>query len=619
MSGLLRAVGCLRCLRGALGLLLLGWALAGTAQVLTLEQARLGTRVQGEAVTTGRDATLPFFWDGVFQGRRGTATVDLHFRYAAAPDRLYALHFLRLGNAYEIWLNGILLQRAGGLDDFDGSDFSKVPRYVPVAAQLLRADNHLRVVIRADAGRRSGVSRVVFGPEEEVRPRYESDARWRQDGSLVVASLSVMVGLLGLFLWFTRREIEGIGGDRLDRVYLFVALSELCWALRVGDALIDRPPLPWPAWSVVMTLAISGWLYFLYGLCVTLAGWYEARWSRNLRRVILVVVLVGPLASLWAVMGQAREVLTVWYGVMVVLYLTFAVIYVWHALRSRELVQRMLALAVVVNVLVGARDWLVFRFSDSLGANTYTRYSSLLFGLTMAYAVIVRYRQVAVQVQDLMDNLAERIARRERELAASYAEVERLARQEERTRERARILSDMHDGVGSHLSVAIRMVESGQAASPEVLKTLRESLDQLKLSIDAVNLPAGDLTALLASLHYRLEPRLKASGIVLAWEVDLLPPLAGLEGPALRQLQFMVFEAISNVLQHAQASALRIALQAAPGGGARLQVIDNGRGFDPERVRRKGLASLRERAAAIGARLAVSSTPGRTVVEITLG
>jgi signal transduction histidine kinase len=133
-----------------------------------------------------------------------------------------------------------------------------------------------------------------------------------------------------------------------------------------------------------------------------------------------------------------------------------------------------------------------------------------------------------------------------------------------------------------------------------------------------MNLPPGDVTTLLANLRYRLEPRFKASDVELAWDVDLLPPLAGLDSKAMRQLQFMVFEALSNVLQHAQASQLRIELRACPEGGARLRVVDNGRGFDPERVQRKGLASLRERAAAIGVGLDVSSEPGHTVVEIRL-
>ena len=94
-----------------------------------------------------------------------------------------------------------------------------------------------------------------------------------------------------------------------------------------------------------------------------------------------------------------------------------------------------------------------------------------------------------------------------------------------------------------------------------MLQTLRDSLDQLKLSIDAINLPPGDITALLANLRYRLEPRLRACGIELEWAVEQLAPLARLDAGAMRQLQFMLFEAISNVMQHARASRLRIEAQ----------------------------------------------------------
>jgi hypothetical protein len=134
-----------------------------------------------------------------------------------------------------------------------------------------------------------------------------------------------------------------------------------------------------------------------------------------------------------------------------------------------------------------------------------------------------------------------------------------------------------------------------------------------------MNLIPGDITAMLASLRYRLEPRFKASDIELQWDVELIEPVPGLDDKAMRHLQFMVFEALSNVLQHARASALRIELRGTPGGGAQLRVIDNGCGFDPQQVQPKGLGSLRERAATMGARLEVSSVPGRTVVEIVLG
>jgi signal transduction histidine kinase len=226
--------------------------------------------------------------------------------------------------------------------------------------------------------------------------------------------------------------------------------------------------------------------------------------------------------------------------------------------------------------------------------------------------------QDAVRFQDLMGNLLTRVQENESAVQQNYERMVELMREQERASERARILRDMHDGVGSHIILAIRQLESGRASPGEVLQTLRDSLDQLKLSIDALNLPAGDITALLANLRYRLEPRFKASDIELQWDVDLIVPLARLDHAAMRHLQFMVFEAISNVLQHAHATRLCIQLRATPQGGAQLRMMDDGHGFDVEHVQRRGLRSLRERAAAIGASLRIDSQPGKTVVEIEL-
>ena len=113
--------------------------------------------------------------------------------------------------------------------------------------------------------------------------------------------------------------------------------------------------------------------------------------------------------------------------------------------------------------------------------------------------------------------------------------------------------------------------------------------------------------------------RSRAIGIALQWDVDLLPVLERLDASAMRQLQFMLLEALSNVLQHAQASILRIEAHAAGDAASiAVRIVDNGRGFDVQRPQRRGLASLRERALAIGAQLHITSQTGETVIEIRL-
>jgi signal transduction histidine kinase len=214
--------------------------------------------------------------------------------------------------------------------------------------------------------------------------------------------------------------------------------------------------------------------------------------------------------------------------------------------------------------------------------------------------------------------------------------LEHLARSQERMAERGRILRNMHDGVGAHISSAMRQLQVRDEAydahaRSEVLQTLRDGLDQLKLSIDSIHLAPGDVTALLANMRYRLGPRFVGMGIELQWDVDLLPICGKLDASAMSELQFMLFEALSNVLQHARARVLRVEGHArassacAPphADGATLdqvyvRLVDDGCGFDPESKQRNGLATMRERAQSIGAQLRISSQPGNTVVEIEL-
>ena len=70
-------------------------------------------------------------------------------------------------------------------------------------------------------------------------------------------------------------------------------------------------------------------------------------------------------------------------------------------------------------------------------------------------------------------------------------------------------------------------------------------------------------------------------------------------------------EAMNNIARHADAAQVEVHYYAAP-GWARLLIRDDGCGFDVDSVERNhfGLQNMRERAAAIGARLEITSQPG---------
>jgi signal transduction histidine kinase len=77
-------------------------------------------------------------------------------------------------------------------------------------------------------------------------------------------------------------------------------------------------------------------------------------------------------------------------------------------------------------------------------------------------------------------------------------------------------------------------------------------------------------------------------------------------------------EAITNVVQHAQASRAKMSLRITP-AAVTFTLTDNGRGFDPASVPygRFGLTGLNERAKLLGGKLHIHSTPGKgTEVEV---
>lgn len=599
----------------AAALLAAAAARPAAADVVRLTEARVESVTR--AGTVRETVALPYHWDRKHGGLPGSATFEIRFPFAHVPLGSTAIYISRIGNVYALELNGALLQEKGELDDPGGADYAKAPRMIDIPGGLLAQDNLLRVRIRADTGRRGGLGPVVLGPAEELEPLYREDLVAQNGVALAIMVLSLLVATTALALWLTQKDPRSDGGR--DRLYLFVCVAELSWALRLANLLIEQPPLSWRPWSALMLVAYAAWAAGMMSFCCELAGWTRQRSGRVAVAGAWLLPVLAPLAAeaSWRLASTAP--VTGFYAASALVLGGFAVFLCRAALRpGASLELRLMALAILVNVLVGVRDMLLYRFDGAYGQTTiWLRYSSALFGLALGYVVILRFRATNAALRALLGSLAAQVRAKEEALGRSYAQLEQLARQQERTAERTRILRDMHDGVGAHLSAAIRQLQSGRGEHGEVLATLRDALEQLKLSIDAMNLPPGDINALLAGLRYRLEPRFAASDLKLEWEVDELDPIPRLDPAAMRQLQFMVFEALSNVLQHARARVLRIEARR-EGEAARVRIVDDGCGFDVQARARKGLQAMRDRAAAIGAQLRFESAPGRTVVEIAL-
>lgn len=599
------ALACL--LACALGLP--AWAQAANAQqVLTLEHAQLVAHVDTQPLPP-QTISLPLHWDITHKGKSGSAELSLRFDApagAANARELHAVAITRLGNAYEIELNGVLLGSAGTLRGERDRWSAKHPVFLSFPSQLLAPQNELRVRIRADAGYRAGLSVVRVGPAALLAPQAQAEVLGRIALPLATAVLSLLVACFCALLWWQQR----------DALYAWAGIGEALWALSVADTVIETAPLPWPYWGMSLLLLRALWAWSLYCIAQEVCG---AR-PRLERRAMLAVQALMPLCILAMAAWQSTQPLLVWYLLNFVAWVWVITRLAAQAWRTRAQPgghERWIIVGALLAVMAASlRDVYAGRWSAELyDESAWAKYVATLVGAAMMWLVSRRFMSVRAEVVQLNASLISQVARKEVELRQSFAKLSELERARAVLAERERILRDLHDGVGANLATAVRQLESGRAQAHDVVQTLRESMEHLKLSIDAMNLPAGDVNALLASLRYRLQARMGSAGLAMDWQVDALPHWPGGNDESTRHLQFLLLEVISNVLQHAQAS--RLQLHASVSGPCIvIALTDNGRGI--ELGAHAVLRSLHQRADAIGAVLVVAPAAPGTRVSISL-
>jgi two-component system, NarL family, sensor histidine kinase UhpB len=194
--------------------------------------------------------------------------------------------------------------------------------------------------------------------------------------------------------------------------------------------------------------------------------------------------------------------------------------------------------------------------------------------------------------------------------------------------ERARIAQDLHDEVNQALTAILLRL---QAAALDVPPGLRSELKEIQTL-------ATQAMEELLTLARQLRPTaLDDHGLLpaLASQVTDFGERTGIRStfhrhgdtPELSDEEQLVLyrvtqESLSNVVQHAGASSVRVELSSV--GRTVLRVRDDGCGFpvpaNGSPRRSLGVSGMRERALLVGGRLNVFSAPGEgTTIELTMG
>jgi signal transduction histidine kinase len=250
--------------------------------------------------------------------------------------------------------------------------------------------------------------------------------------------------------------------------------------------------------------------------------------------------------------------------------------------------------------------------------------AALLYGIVKRGSDTIRRQERALtdQVTELTVLLDQNAELSDRVLSAA----ERSTTLNERTMRR--VSSDLHDGPGQMLSLALLRLDGLQKRSEQgdppsadeiadVERILQEAMTDMRSVAAGLRVPElapMDVHAVASRAVQDHERRSGAPVALRTLDVPADVPLP-LKIALFRALQ----EALSNATRHGRGQALSVDLAGRPGArpgglpGLELIVRDDGAGFDPASLEHSeglGLAGIREQAEILGGSFAIRSAPG---------
>ena len=535
----------------------------------------------------------------------------LHFHLDAVPQRPLAMYFVAFNRTGRLFVNGQVLRDIGPMVEplplnWNRSQFAVIP-----SAMLRAGDNEIEIQQRAYGWDLGWLAPIRLGTEEELRPVWQRRVFWQNDLVRLLGACTGAIGVFMLGVWLGRRN---------DTMYFWFGCASLLWTAFSLDYFALIPPLPPWLWERFIESApvLRGVLMYMFVL----------RYCGMRQPLIETAAWLYFLVGATAIFGEfmPTETIDLWYLGTLAASGYFFFLQTRVGLMRSLLEGVMLAIAGMVQMVLSGYDlWLY-------AGNTWTdrvylaHFSAPLYLFVVGTILIRRFTESHNAYEKLAGVLEQRVSEKASALERNYEQLVEARRNEALALERTRIMSEMHDGIGSQLTMALSLVRSmdreGNPAHTgedgRVATVLRESIEDLQLIIDSLEPVENDLLTVLGTLRYRLQDRLGKGGIELQWNVVDLPPLPMLTPHSVLSILRIVQEAFANCLKHSGASRIAVTTglkgEPAVDETAHIGIVDNGHGIQSNRGAGRGLENMRRRAAALGGQLKISSEPGRTEV-----
>ena len=527
----------------------------------------------------------------------------VHFQLNKADEPVWLL-FPKLRSGGTIYLNGFEI---GSIPEAD----LRVQRrwfrphmfFAPPSA--LRAGANMISVRFAIREPLTSFGEIYIGPEAEIRQIHDRLLFWENTLTEVISILCLIVGALTLAIWVRRRQ---------EALYGIFGICTLFWGVRTFVFRMPEVPMDyWVAWRFIYYFSTAGFIVFITLFLLRFCG----RMLPSLERFLVLYWLLGCVAFL-VIGGQARSVMDGWWTLGFLPFTLYSVFVLCLSVRrSRSGSALAMSGAIVFALLLALHDFAVQH--GLLGVEEFylLHLGIPAFLFVMGIVLLERFLETLRLADSMSDQLAAKVAERERELLKTHERMRILERRNAAAEERQRIMQNLHDGVGSQLVTSLMLVRQGGASQSDVVGLLQDCLDDMRLALDSLSADDAELLPVLGSFRARIASRFKAVGLRLVWIGENLPESLQLAPHATLQVLRILQEALANVLKHAQAQVVTVRISVQD-GLLRIVVADDGIGLATAAGvnEGRGLGNMRFRAQKVGGTLDIFGASVGTTISL---
>jgi len=572
------------------------------------------TRNDRGAIST---ATLPDFVPSR-ESMKDPALYTARFAWTQREEgKPWSVYLPRFTNGVEVLVNGVEI-----LDSRRDPSANRLDRATPqiavIPSSLLReGENELAIRLYVWGPIPGFLDRLYVGPDDVLRPYDEQRTFLFVTLPMVFAAWQGILAVILAMMWAMRRHEVAYGA-----LAAAMALGTVQAFLQTAE---DAPAHPALNATLIASAPLESAFVVTFGIL-----FFTRKWPRVWGPLLF---LPGVLLAAIGLLGD-RELLRegfLFLGTPVIGFylLLLGLIAAWSAVKRRDVPSLLLGCGTTIVLTSLVHDMLQLAQIIPDRRLFFTRLSYSVVLIAIGAGLTWRFSRALNRVDGFAARLAIQLREAEEKLRLSFAREKDRERAAALARERARLMRDLHDGLGGQLVSIVALSERSEASG--IGDAARAALKDLRLVIDSMDDIGGDLMLALGSWRDRATAQLRPHGIALEWHA--VPP--GLPVyPELRpwhviQIIRILDEAMTNAVKHANAKRIAVSIETVKdeAGTARgcIMVEDDGKGFavaeDGHAAQDKtsrGLRNMQNRAARCGAELAWASGGSGTRVRLTL-